>query len=227
MWRFNANFAFISLFLKWNVGVYVRLNFSREIFWRMEAWVRTKIATMGVVALTMMIGAHAAEVPAELAPFVTNGALLIMHEAADLNGDGTQDYVLVLEHNDDEGNRSLLIVTRGKDGKLTLAKRNDKIVACRACGGMMGDPFERAEVVANGFTITNSGGSRDRWSNTYEFKYSRRDKTWQLVRARELSYDAPDPDGTTENPEYRPPKDFGKIDIAAFDPYKYRGVYLK
>src|SRR5215475_4037785 len=88
------------------------------------------------------------KIPAEVTPFIEKDTKAIALETADLNGDGTQDFILVLESlkngsEDEEGKRSLLILTRGADNKLTLSGRNDKgLVYCRTCGGVMGDPFQ-------------------------------------------------------------------------------------
>ena len=169
------------------------------------------------------------KVPAEVRPFVEAGTKAIAVEAADLNGDGRGDFVLVLEKANpakDEndfpvGERPLLILLRGADGKLSEAARNERVVMCSKCGGVWGDPFEGVEAGRNTFTVNHYGGSNWRWKNTYKFNYSRIDKTWQLVRAEELSYHTSDPD-KMERHVYTPPRDFGKIDIADFDPEKYK-----
>jgi hypothetical protein len=161
--------------------------------------------------------------PAELKRFVEPGTRLASFDTADLNGDGTQDYLVILQRKDEDGTRPLLIIGRDKRGALTLLKRNDLIVGCEHCGGLMGDPFEALEVRDKGFTVSSSGGSSDRWSNSFTFAYSRRDNTWQLVRAEVSSNSAHDPDSFKKN-VYRPPKDFGKIDIADFDPDHYLKV---
>ncbi|MDB5747239.1 MAG: hypothetical protein JWP72_2087 [Massilia sp.] len=165
--------------------------------------------------------AATAKPPAELAPFVEPGTRLASFDAADMNGDGTQDYVVILQRDDETGTRPLLIIGREKTGVLKLLKRNDQLVGCESCGGMMGDPFQELVVRDKGFTVSNAGGSRGRWSHSFEFKYARRDDTWQLVRAEESSYDAPDPDTSLKTSVYLPPRDFGKIDIADFDPFDF------
>src|ERR1041385_5459492 len=76
------------------------------------------------------------KVPADVLPFVEAGTRAIAVEKSDLNGDGREDFILVLEKEkpakdaDDfpVGQRPLLILLRGADGKLTMSKRNDRVV---------------------------------------------------------------------------------------------------
>jgi hypothetical protein len=170
---------------------------------------------------------EAVKIPVEVKPFVEDGAKPIALESADLNGDGLKDYILVLERENptekDEydypkNQRPLLILVRGTDNKLTEAKRNETIVMCSACGGMMGDPFTGVTVGKNTFTVSHYGGSAWRWTADYKFNYSRIDKTWQLVRIEKTSFHAVDQNKTLKRKIMTPPKDFGKVDIADFDP---------
>lgn len=188
----------------------------------------------GVLLIFLLMPAFAAaqqagvQVPAEAAEFVEANFKAIAFETADLNGDGRKDAILVLEdlspktNPDDfeEGKRSLLILERGANDKLTLAKRSDKVVYCRTCGGVFGDPFDGVTVGAKTFTVSHYGGSGWRWANRYTFNYSRIDKTWQLVKVWETSFHASDPN-KAEDKTYTPPRHFGKIDIADFDPQNY------
>lgn len=161
------------------------------------------------------------KIPAEIKPFILPGTRALALEAADLNGDNLKDYLLVLEKPGvEEGQRPLLIIVRTADGKLKLAKRNDKVVFCSTCGGMMGDPFQGVRVSAKSFTVDHYGGSGWRWSTATTFNYSRRDKTWQLVMVRNETFHAGDPE-KVETTIHKPPRDFGKIDIADFDPENY------
>jgi len=169
------------------------------------------------------------EVPAEVRPFVETGTKAIALEAADLNGDGRGDFVLVLErenpakdeHDFPVNQRPLLLLVRGEDGRLSEAKRNERIVMCSRCGGVFGDPFEGVIAGRNTFTVDLYGGSNWRWKYSYKFNYSRIDRTWQLVRAEEISYHTSDPEGM-KTQVFTPPRDYGKIDIADFDPEKYK-----
>jgi hypothetical protein len=76
------------------------------------------------------------EIPAAAKPFVAPGTRPIAYEVADLNRDGREDAILVLERRktkpEDEdivdGQRPLLILVGQSDGSLRQAARNDKIV---------------------------------------------------------------------------------------------------
>ena len=180
--------------------------------------------------MTISINAQreSVKVPAEIKPFVEKNSKPIALESADLNGDGMKDFILVLERekpemdNDDlpKNQRPLLILMRGTDKKLTEAKRNEQIVMCSACGGVFGDPFEGVTVGAKIFTVNHYGGSNWRWTANYKFNYSRIDKTWQLVLVDKSSFHTSEPD-KVERKMMKPTKDFGKVDIADFNPADY------
>jgi hypothetical protein len=87
---------------------------------------------------------------------------------------------------------------------------------------MMGDPFQGVEVGPKTFTVSHYGGRAWGWSVDYTFNYSRRDNTWQLVRVEESSFHAFEPD-KIKRAVYVPPKHYGKIDIADFDPDNWKG----
>lgn len=187
-----------------------------------------KINVLLFVFLTPLCGlaqSYPMKIPAEVKEFIEIDATPIALEGADLNGDGRKDLLVVTERAkiEDEASpgdqRSLLILIRGADGKLKIAARNGLVVYCRSCGGMMGDPFAGVEVKRNSFTVNNYGGSNLRWSKSYQFNYSRRDQTWQLVRITEETFNALEP--TRVKTMIRTPKNFGKIDIADFDPRKF------
>ncbi len=170
-------------------------------------------------------------IPKDLRPFIEPATKLIAYQAADLNGDGRSDYVFVLEKQPrkstdppiEKGQRPLKIAIRLADGTLSVVKTNNNIVFCSTCGGMMGDPFESLTAATKTFSVRLSGGSRSRWAYMFKFNYSRRDNTWQLVLAEEESLDTAELDRAEEK-RFTPPKDFGKIDIADFDPENYKGV---
>ena len=164
------------------------------------------------------------EVPQDIAAIIPAGYGLIEFERGDLNGDGLQDYLAVVEKKTsdfmDVEQRPLLVITARKDGSFKLAARGDKVVFCSTCGGVMGDPFTGLEVKRNRFTVHMYGGSNWRWAYDYTFAYSVRDDAWQLVESVETNHHMTSPD-EEEVSTYKPPKDFGKINLQDFDPDAY------
>ena len=174
---------------------------------------------------------EAAAIPAEIKPFVEKDTIPIALETGDLNADGRKDAVLVISeivpenapYEEGAGDRSVLILIRGSDGALSVAGRNNLVALCRNCGGAFGDPFEGIVIKGTRFTVSNYGGSADRWAYNYTFDYSRRDRTWQLVRVEESHFHTLDPDRTMRTRTYTPPKNFGLITFAEFDPENFKG----
>ena len=174
------------------------------------------------------------EIPADLRAFIIADTKLLAFVSADLNGDDKADYVFILEKQKknpkdediEQGQRPLHIAIRQADGKLKLVKTNEKIVLCSTCGGVFGDPFAELTADKKSFTVSHYGGSAWRWANAYQFNYSRKDDTWQLVKASESSFHTSEPDKAKEK-IYTPPKHFGKIDIADFNPEKFKGTGIK
>jgi hypothetical protein len=171
----------------------------------------------------------ASDIPYELKRFIPPGTRLLDFAVADLNGDDLRDYIFVTEDQEkgkgatdveEERQRTLFIAIRSKDGALKIVKKNDSIVFCSTCGGVMGDPYAGIEASGKTFTVSHYGGSAWRWQFSYKFNYSRIDDTWQLVRVEETTFNSLEPD-RVKTKIYRPPKDFGKIDIADFKPDSY------
>src|SRR5688572_5846129 len=107
---------------------------------------RVRLAAASLVVLFAASQARAVELPPEIASLLPAGHEVIATETADLNGDGHADYLVVTETkvplDDDyfEHPRSLFIVTTSADRKPHIAARNDRVVFCRECGGIFGDP---------------------------------------------------------------------------------------
>lgn len=190
-------------------------------------FLRNCLPLLGLLTLTPAMAEPEGEPPAELKRLVPQGSKLIDWQIADLNVDGSPDVLAVYEsgagQGDDDGPRTLLIALRQSDGRLNVVKRNDKVVFCRQCGGVFGDPYESLEAGKGRFTVNHYGGSNWRWVFSFDFAYSRRDKTWQLVRVDESSFHTSAPN-KMKTRTYKPPRDFGKIDFADFDPDNFKGV---
>ncbi len=172
------------------------------------------------------------EIPSEIRPYEEQRMTIIDWKSADLNGDGLNDYLVVLEmqkknpsHADiKEKQRPALIIIRQKDGSLKQVKRNDIVISCSTCslpGGLI-DGFSGITVASRTFSISNQQmGSAYQTTYTYKFGYSKRDSTWQLVQV-ETTQERLDSDDSLKDIR-TPPNSFGKIDFADFDP----GFYLQ
>lgn len=160
--------------------------------------------------------------PDEVRPFLETGTAAIAFKKADLNGDGTLDYIVVQDKksgdeesaDDDTTDRPTLIVTRDRAGVLSLAARNDLVVTCRSCAAPFSNPFEGIVVGKSGFTIEVTTGSKAHLTYKYTFAYSQRDKTWLLTRVVETDYNIYTDRSTTEI--FTTPRSFGKITFADF-----------
>lgn len=159
---------------------------------------------------------------AELNAFVEGNSKILSSQQGDLSGNGTPGVVLVLDHPGTgaemlgEGKpRSVLLLTRDGAGELHKAKQNDRLVPCAQCGGMAGDPFGYVRVDKGGFTALVEGGSRERWSNEYTFKYSTDQQDWLLDKAVRSVTDTQT--GEEKSVELTG-KDFGTIRFEEFDP---------
>jgi hypothetical protein len=140
----------------------------------------------------------------------------------DLTGNGTQDALLVVsaptaaDAQLGQGSpRSVLLLTDTGGGKLQLAARNDRLVPCERCGGMAGDPYAFSQIEAGSFTVSVSGGSRERWASDYRFTHHAGDNRWQLQQVTRVITD-------TESGEQREQQldagTLGAHDFDTFDP---------
>jgi len=125
--------------------------------------------------------------PPEIARFVPAGFQALDFALADLDSDGKQDAVLVLRRSDEdvpahgEAPRPLLVLIRQADGRLAQAKRTERLVYCRACGGMLGDPYQRLTAGRGRFTVELAGGTASsHWAVEYTFAYDAAAKDWLL-----------------------------------------------
>jgi hypothetical protein len=137
--------------------------------------------------------------PPEIARFVPAGFRALDFVTADLDADGAQDAVLILRRTDEddvangEARRPLLVLLRQPDGRLAQARRTERLVYCRACGGMLGDPYQSLTAARGRFTLSLAGGSASsHWAVEYTFAYDRAAKDWLLEEEKNAGDDRGD-----------------------------------
>jgi hypothetical protein len=183
---------------------------------------RTESAAPTADTAKQETSSHKEATMVELNAFAEGNSKILSSQQGDLSGNGQQGAILVLDHPGTgsemlgEGTpRSTLLLMRDSAGKLQKAKQNDRLIPCAQCGGMAGDPFGYVRVDRGGFTALVEGGSRERWSDEYAFKYSAEQQDWLLDKAVRTVTD-------TETGEEKhielTGKDFGTIRFEEFDP---------
>jgi hypothetical protein len=169
------------------------------------------------------------QIPAELKPFILKGTAVIALKKGDLNGDGTPDYIMVLNKTSGEADyadhetdaRPTLLIVRDRTGKLRLAARNDSIVTCNNCDAPFSNPFDGIFIEKNNFTIEVKTGSQQHLTYQITFNYSPRDKNWLLTRVFETDYDIYKDTEVTRL--FTAPRNFPKITFADFASLDFRG----
>ena len=121
---------------------------------------------------------------ADIARFVSNGVVVRMEKRGDLDGDGDLDVLLVLQKkaSAESAPRTLMILRGAANGSFEKVIENPNAILCQSCGGMMGDPLSDVKIRADEFALIFEGGSRELWSRTYSFAYSKTDGDWNLER---------------------------------------------
>lgn len=158
-----------------------------------------------------------AELPEEIRAFVPSGESATDVVCADLSGTGTAGYLLVTRKRNGDSARTLQVLIRKPDGKLSPVIRN-----ANAIQGTAQDFMGGYEVVARTDRIEvinrqlGSGGG-DIW--TLYFQWSPPDTTWLLSRVDKTLVG---PGHAEDDIAYvQRPHDFGRITIAQFDFAKF------
>ncbi|KLD79293.1 hypothetical protein FZ025_11520 [Xanthomonas hyacinthi] len=154
--------------------------------------------------------------------FVPAGMKVVETIRGDLTGAGHSDALIVMspppagnEKLGEGAPRTVILLTQDAAGSLHKSAENSRIVPCARCGGLAGDPYAYSRIEKGQFTISISGGSRERWGDDYIFRYAADRKTWLLDKVvRELTDTATEQHKTLE----LAPKDFGQVTFADFDP---------
>ncbi|MDZ4845680.1 MAG: hypothetical protein SH857_09040 [Chitinophagales bacterium] len=173
------------------------------------------LAALFIVVITKTISAQ----EVRLKELIPAGFSILDTVTGDLNHDGYPDYLLVLKNDAEQlapdTARPLLILHGQQDGSCKAVARNDSIVLCFGCGGVMGDPYTGITVQNNSFTIAHSGGSAWRWSRVITFKYDKKLRNYILHEDTGESFHATEPD-KAESHTYRKEM-WGKVE---FEEYK-------
>jgi hypothetical protein len=75
---------------------------------------------------------------------------------------------------DEDGTRKLRVFESGK-----LAFESNDTALCKTCGGVKGDPFQGIEWNGQTLSVSNWGGSRYTWDETW--KIAKKHNQWKLI----------------------------------------------
>ncbi|WP_353573366.1 lysozyme inhibitor LprI family protein [Candidatus Albibeggiatoa sp. nov. BB20] len=127
------------------------------------------------LGINTVSGLSAQTVGRNVSDFVPIGYKVLDVTEGNLNRDKYTDVILILgqenEQDQEDALRPLLILTRDASNQLHLAARNDHVVLCVECGGMLGDPYQRTAIKNGYFTVEHHGGSSWQWTKYITFKY--------------------------------------------------------
>ncbi len=167
---------------------------------------------------------HDKDAPESLLGFIPEHYMLTDTARGDLNRDGLTDLVMLLSPEadslsdpDQPEERPLVLLLGQKDHTYKEVLRHPKAVYCTACGGMLGDPYQKISVRDGDLVVEHFGGSSWKWARTTTFRYVASKEDWYLAEDAVVSYHGGDPD----NLETRilTPRDFGEVRFSAFDIY--------
>ncbi len=140
-----------------------------------------------IVAQTQAQSSDVRAEPLSMArPAVETGKTLLLETKGDLNRDGIEELVYILDTGkelSDEGlgsAREIQIFKQNNDA-WQLWHRSEGAVLSSAHGGMMGDPLDGVSIVNNTLVIEHFGGSRDKWHYTHKYRFQNED--WYLIGA--------------------------------------------
>lgn len=123
----------------------------------------------------------------------------------DLNGDGLQDVVMILNHPQadkkdfdlvDSTDPILIILFRKPDQSLSLSLAQQGAISCSVCGGGFGDPYEGIQIKNGVLVISHYGGTNWRWSFKDSFRLQ--NNNWLLIGHTKNSFIASNPEANYE-----------------------------
>lgn len=129
--------------------------------------------------------------------FIPKGYSVLDSASGYLNKDAYKDLVLILKINNEDDNkdttRPLLLLAGRADGLYMQLEKNNNVVLCAGCGGVLGDPYTGITIKNGFFSIEHYGGSNWRWSRIITFKYDTATKKFKLHRDAGVSFHTSQP----------------------------------
>ena len=195
---------------------------SQAMLWLLATvWLAAGCAPQRATADEPASAGIAPAVDATLARFAPAGTVLRASARGDLDGDGHEDALLVVEREGADAAtspRGLLLLLGDAAGALQEAMYSPDAILCLKCGGMMGDPLQGMRVGRGEFTLRFEGGSRELWSSEFRFVYARDRETWRLAGIAHGGFDRADGKGAERR---LTTADFGDVPLESFDPQDY------
>ncbi len=171
----------------------------------------------------------------QVSKFIPKGYVPLDTAIGDVNQDGINDLLLVVRGKGEDTvfyptdeeykeHRSLSILLGQQDGSYIQARRNDNLVMCINCSGVVrSDPFTGLKI-KNGFFSVEHGVAEgpQHWETVTTFKYDREKKEWYLFKIGSVSQfpnddTAPNADAMKTYTETKTKKDFGLIPFEKYD----------
>ena len=163
------------------------------------------------------------KLPSNISVHIPKGYQVLDTTFGNLNFDNYQDLIIVLKSpKEDTSNnldnpikRPLLILFGDNNNGYKLAFKNDNVVYCNICGGMMGDPFNNITIKNGYFTVEHYGGSAWRWTDFITFRFDKVNNRFYLHREDMSSFNTNNPNKVKTTVKTK--KDFGLLDFEKFD----------
>ena len=127
--------------------------------------------------------------------FVPKDWAILFQAEGDLNRDGRPDAALILKFGEEDADRFqaveiprlLVFLLQAPSGGYRLSASTSKLVLCRACGGIYGDPVQDFNIERGAVVVSHYGGSRYRWGFTH--RYRLQDGDWVLIGSTSVTND--------------------------------------
>lgn len=124
--------------------------------------------------------------------------ILLAEARGDLNRDGREDLILAVQYGlGDQEVRCLYLFTAEAEADFREALQTRKALMLSSEGGVWGEPLDSITVSRNSLFIRFYGGSRWKWSLSYQFQYRQSD--WYLIGHDSSSVDSFTGEGKTES----------------------------